>query len=253
MQIKQIMIGIIPARYASTRFPGKLLADLNGKPVLQWTWEQACKVKSLDRVVIAAGDERIADAARGFGADVVDVFKDYASGSDRIAEAVNKLEADGERFDIVVNIQGDEPLLNPDDVDIAVTRLQRYKDAGVATLAAPITDEDEYRDPSVVKLVADEGGRALYFSRTPIPYLKDFETGLVFKHIGLYVYRRKVLANFTQWQPCKIEEIERLEQLRLLYYGVKVAVVVVEANGVGVDTEEDLERVKEFINGRSND
>jgi len=242
-----LIIGVIPARLASTRFPGKLLADLHGKPVLQWTWEQACKAESLDKVVIAAGDEKIADAARGFGAEVVEVFKDYASGSDRIADAVQQLEADGDVPEIVVNIQGDEPLLNPEHIDQAVARLQSDPEAGVATLIAPIVDADEYNAPSVVKAVIDNNGLALYFSRAPIPFAKEFTPGSAYKHIGLYVYRRQVLSDFIGWQACELENIERLEQLRLLHYGVKIATVVVEASGVGVDTEEDLRRVNETL------
>jgi len=240
-----LIIGVIPARYASTRFPGKLLADLRGKPVLQWTWEQACKAESLDKVVIAAGDEKIANAAACFGAKVVEVFKDYASGSDRIADAVQQLEADGDVPEIVVNIQGDEPLLNPEHIDKAVARLQSDTEAGVATLIAPIEDEREFHERSLVKAVIDRQGYALYFSRAPIPFASEFIPGSAYKHIGLYVYRRQTLNDFIGWQTCELENIERLEQLRLLYYGVKIATVVVEASGVGVDTEEDLKRVRQ--------
>lgn len=245
-----MIIGVIPARYASTRFPGKLLADLHGKPVLQWTWEWACKAESLDKVVIAAGDEKIASAAAGFGAEVVNVFKDYASGSDRIADAVQQLEAGGDSYEIVVNIQGDEPLLNPEHIDQAVKRLQSDTEAGVATLIAEIEDEHEFNEHSLVKAVIDKQGRALYFSRAPIPFTKEFTPGSAYKHIGLYVYRRQVLKDFIGWQACELENIERLEQLRLLYYGVKIATVIVEASGVGVDTEDDLERVKGLIGGQ---
>jgi 3-deoxy-manno-octulosonate cytidylyltransferase (CMP-KDO synthetase) len=244
-----LIIGVIPARYASTRFPGKLLADLHGKPVLQWTWEQVCKAESIDKVVIAAGDEKIASAAAGFGADVVKVFKDYASGSDRIADAVQQLEVDGDSYAIVVNIQGDEPLLNPEHIDQAVGRLQSDPEAGVATLIALIENEREFNEQSLVKAVIDKQGHALYFSRAPIPFAKKFTPGSAYKHIGLYVYRRQALKDFIGWQACELENIERLEQLRLLYYGVKIATVIVEASGMGVDTEEDLERVKFILQG----
>ncbi|NQT34987.1 3-deoxy-manno-octulosonate cytidylyltransferase [bacterium] len=244
------VIGLIPARYASTRFPGKLLADLNGKPVLQWTWEKACEAESLDRVIIASGDEKITVAARDFGAEVIDVFEDCASGSDRIARALHQLEDDGERFDIVVNIQGDEPLLDPATIDKVVERLLSDPEAGVATSATPIRTEGEYRDSSVVKVVMDKSGRSLYFSRSPIPHGWNSREGVAYCHIGLYAFRRDVLIDFTNRLPCEIEKAERLEQLRLLHHGIEVVVVAVEESGIGIDTEEDLEMVKITLSRR---
>jgi 3-deoxy-manno-octulosonate cytidylyltransferase (CMP-KDO synthetase) len=247
-----LIVGIIPARFASTRFPGKLLADLNGRPVLQWTWERASRAKSLDRLMIAAADEKIARAARAFGAEVIDVFKDYSSGSDRIAEAVRQLEKRGERIEIVVNIQGDEPLLDPAVIDAVVERLIADPDAGVATAAAPINSEEDYLAPSCVKVVIDARGHALYFSRAPVPAgWKSGRTDISgcpsYRHIGIYAYRAEVLKRFTGLSPSPLELTEKLEQLRLLEHGVKFAVVVAEQAGMGVDTEEDLERVKRMI------
>ncbi|MCF7811907.1 3-deoxy-manno-octulosonate cytidylyltransferase [bacterium] len=242
-----MIIGVIPARYASTRFPGKLLADLHGKPVLQWTWEQACKAESLDKVVIAAGDEKIANAATRLGVEVVEVFKDYASGSDRIADAVQQLETSGDSFDIVVNIQGDEPLLNPEHIDLAVKRLQSDSEAGVTTLIAPIDEERQFYELSLVKAVIDKKGHALYFSRAPIPFVTEFTSCSAYKHIGLYVYRRQVLTDFVNWQACELEKLEKLEQLRLLYHDVTIATVIVESSGVGVDTEDDLMIVQRIL------
>lgn len=240
-----MVIGLIPARYASKRFPGKLLADLAGKTVLQWTWQRCLEAKSLDKVVIAAGDEKIAANVRGFGADVIEIFKECSSGSDRIAKAVQELERSGEKFEIVVNIQGDEPLLDPRIIDLTVERLKSDPKAGVVTPVVLIHSPEEYFDTSVVKVVVDANGRALYFSRASIPY--GFDKEITYKHIGLYAYWREVLNEFIEMTPCKLENTEQLEQLRLLYNGVKVAVVEVESDGVGIDTEEDLGRVINLI------
>lgn len=239
-----LTIGVIPARYASERFPGKLLADLNGRSVLEWTWRNGGRAALLDRLIIAAADEKIAEAARAFGAEVEEIFKDCSSGSDRIAEAVLQLERRGESFDTIVNIQGDEPLLDPGTIDAAVERLLSDPEAGVATAVTPIRTEREYGDPSVVKVVLDGSGRAVYFSRAPIPHGWNGSSQIAYHHIGLYVYRKRVLMDFTGWQPCALEKAERLEQLRLIYNGIKIAAVVVESKGMGVDTEEDLGRVR---------
>jgi len=245
-----VIVGAIPARYASTRFPGKLLADLHGRSVLERTWRRASRSASLDRLVIAAGDEVIASAARGFGAEVIELFQDFNSGSDRIAEAVRRLEDDAGRCDIVVNVQGDEPMLDPETVDKTVARLKDDPSAGAATPVTPIRSADEFNDPSAVKAVLDEAGRALYFSRAAVPRGWDGADRTAFRHIGLYAYRRNVLMDFAQQPPCRMELYERLEQLRLLYYGVKVAAVVVEDAGMGVDTEEGLERVRRLLESR---
>jgi len=239
-----MILGIIPARYASTRFPGKLLADLNGKPVLQWTWERASGAKSLDRLLIAAADEKISQAARTFGAEVIDIFKNYSSGSDRIAEAVRQLEGNGESIDIVVNIQGDEPLLDPSSLDATINRLHEDLEASVATPVTPLRSIDEYTDPSVVKVVVDACGYALYFSRAPIPHGWNDSDPIAFRHIGLYAYRKDALLKFTAMPPSRLEITEKLEQLRLLEHGFKIATVVVEQVGRGVDKEEDLEKIR---------
>lgn len=241
------VIGIIPARYWSTRLEGKLLQDIHGKSVLERTWRNACRAATLDRVVIAAGDDMIARAARDFGADVVEVYSDLPNGTDRTARAVRLLFPAGSKPKIVVNIQGDEPLLDPETVDAVVRRLLEDKTAGVATAVAPISSEEEYRDPGVVKVVTDVFGRALYFSRSPIPHgvLKSENTA--FRHIGLYAFRRKVLEEFVALEPCDLEEIEKLEQLRLLYNGISIATVVVEDKSIGVDTTEDLEKAKKIV------
>jgi 3-deoxy-manno-octulosonate cytidylyltransferase (CMP-KDO synthetase) len=245
-----MVVGIIPARYGSTRFLGKLLADLHGKPVLQWTWERARQARRIDRLFIAAGDERIAKAARNFGADVVEVFDDCASGSDRIrlaAERMRNAECGmrNDGFDIVVNIQGDEPLVRPETIDAIVARLQEDPEAGVATPVSVIRSIEDYHSTSCVKVVVDRSGYALYFSRSPIPHGWLPGEGKLFRHIGLYAYRREVLERFAGWEMCELEQTEKLEQLRLLYNGVKIAAVEVEGGTMEVNTEEDLWRVRE--------
>jgi len=245
------VIGIIPARYDSTRLPGKLLMDLEGQCVLERTWKQACQATVLDRVVIATGDVNIAKAAREFGADVIEVFDDFPSGSDRIARAVELMYPRDFKPDIIVNIQGDEPLLNPDAIDAVVNRLLTDDEAGVATAITPFKSRKEYLNPAAVKVVIDRNGRALYFSRAPIPHGWDGKGKTAFLHIGLYVYRRQVLEEFVKIPPCKSEQLERLEQLRLLYNGIRVVTVEVDEVGVGVDTEEDLERVREILKTHS--
>ena len=241
------VVGIIPARYDSTRFPGKLLADLHGESVLERTWRRVGESGLLDRVIIAAADERILTAASKFGADVVDVFDECSCGSDRIELAARKLETDGFNPDIVVNIQGDEPLIEPATVDGVIRELIAKPEAGVSTAAAEINSTDDYKNPAIVKVVLDSRNYALYFSREPIPHGWDSSGGQAFRHIGIYAYRRDVLKAFTQQPPCSLEISERLEQLRLLFHGVYIAVVVVNDTGIAIDTREDLKRAVQII------
>lgn len=240
------VVGVIPARYASTRFPGKLLADLRGKPVLQWTWEAARAVRTLNRLVVAAADEWIAKAARGFGAEVVEVFEDLPSGSDRVERAVEVLERAGVLVDIAVNIQGDEPMLDPAVVDAVVERLKGAPGAGVATAVARLSRAADYRAPSVVKAVLDRRGRVMMFSRAPVPFGwkgRRPDSDVFFRHIGIYAYRRNVLEKFVSMPPSPLELTEKLEQLRLLEVGVEFAAAVVDFESVAVDTPEDLLRI----------
>lgn len=203
--------------------------------------------KCLDRLVIAAADPRIADAADAFGAQVVEVFDDLPSGSDRVEKAVRIIEADGDRFDIVVNIQGDEPLLDPTWVDKVVDRLIHRTDAGVSTPVTQFRSVDNFRDPSAVKVILDKSGYALYFSRSPVPRGWKEDVPAAFLHVGLYAYRREILERFVRWQPALIEKLERLEQLRLLYNGVRIVTVEVDAGSMGVDTIEDLEKLRLLV------
>ncbi len=205
-------LGVIPARYASTRFPGKALALLCGKPIVEWVWRQAKKARLLDDVWIATDDERIAAAARSFGAKAVMTSPDCPSGSDRIAEAARDVEVE-----LIANIQGDEPLISPRTIDRAVQALLDDPSASVSTPRAPIGSREEFENPNVVKVVTDRRGRALYFSRSPIPSLARAAVSdsaaappNVFKHPGFYVYRKAALLEFGGWPPTALEKIEKL-------------------------------------------
>lgn len=237
-------VGIIPARYDSTRFPGKLLADLHGKSVLERTWLRAGKSSLLDKVIIAAADERISKAAHQFGAEVIDVFDNCSSGSDRIELAACKLEREGFDPDVIVNIQGDEPFIEPDTVDCVIKELKIKPDAGVSTAVTAISSKEDYKNPAIVKVVLDSRNYALYFSREAIPHGWNGSYGQAFRHIGIYAYRRGVLKRFTQNTPCFLEISEKLEQLRLLFGGVHIATISVNEEGIGIDTREDLDKAR---------
>jgi len=250
------IVGIIPARFASTRLPGKPLSDIHGKPMIQHVYERASRARSLDLVLVATDDERIASAVRGFGGEVVMTSPHHASGTDRLAEASRATEAA-----IVVNVQGDEPLVDPSSIDAAVAALLGELDAPMATLSRPLTDVGEMMSPAVVKVVVDARGDALYFSRSPIPYLRTADggpieaaraavaRGIARKHVGLYVYRREALLRFASLPPSPLEQAEGLEQLRALHHGmrIRVASLPASADAVAVDTPEDLERVRALL------
>ncbi|MBT8075321.1 MAG: 3-deoxy-manno-octulosonate cytidylyltransferase [Gammaproteobacteria bacterium] len=241
---------VIPARYASERLPGKVLLDLAGKPLLQHVWLRACE-SSAQSVVIATDDERIVIAAEQFGAQVVLTATDHKSGSDRIAECAALLGWPDDH--LVVNLQGDEPLMPAACLDQVATLLDQRADCEVASLYWPITAAEEVNNPNAVKVVTDAQGRALYFSRAPIPYTRDHQSveaaiaaGLSWKrHLGLYAYRLAALRRFTAYQPTPLELAERLEQLRIMEQGGKIAMAkACEFIPAGVDTSEDLERIR---------
>jgi 3-deoxy-manno-octulosonate cytidylyltransferase (CMP-KDO synthetase) len=236
--VPQRIIGVIPARFASTRFPGKALASLAGKPIIQHVWERAVQARTLSAVLIATDDQRIQQAAEQFGASVRLTRADHPSGTDRVAEV-----AATEIADLYVNIQGDEPLIDPLAIDAAASSLLDDPDAQMATLVRKIEDPQELTDPNVVKAVGDHNGRALYFSRSPIPYNVGGQ-GTRFKHIGLYVYRRAFLLGYPRMRVGPLEQAERLEQLRALENGHAIRLVETEYNSLGVDTPEDLIRVE---------
>jgi 3-deoxy-manno-octulosonate cytidylyltransferase (CMP-KDO synthetase) len=238
------VVGLIPARYASKRFPGKALADLHGKPLLQHVVERAGQAKCLSEVVVATDDGRIAEAVRRFGGQVRLTAATHPSGTDRIAEVARDLTCD-----LVVNIQGDEPLIIPAEIDAAVAPLLGDSTILMGTLACPLALE-QAADPNAVKVVVGANGFALYFSRAPIPYLRDGHAGgpsPYLLHIGLYVYRREILLRLAGLAPTPLEERERLEQLRALEHGVRIRVVMTDHPSIGVDTPEDLERVRRMM------
>ena len=235
------ILGVIPARFGSTRFPGKVLALLSSKTVLQHVYERACQSRYLSDTIVATDDERVYRAARSFGAPVRMTRADHVSGTDRVAEVASAEEAS-----VVVNIQGDEPLIDPAAIDAAI--LPVVHDAGVAmaTLKKRIEDPREVDDPNVVKVVTNRAGDAIYFSRCAIPYARE-AGGAWFKHIGLYVYRRDFLLGFSQLPMGPLERAERLEQLRALENRYPIRVVETNYESLGVDTPEDLERVSRLF------
>jgi 3-deoxy-manno-octulosonate cytidylyltransferase (CMP-KDO synthetase) len=244
-----MIIGIIPARFASTRLMGKPLADIGGKPLIQHTYESASKSKLMNKIIIAVDDEKVAQVCTDFGAEVVLTPKDIQTGSDRIAYVVKKKKG----FNIVVNIQGDEPFIKGKMIDQAIEPLLFDKEVNVSTLVKRIQSVKELKSPDNVKVVFDYQNYALYFSRSPIPYVRNavsakkaIDENEVFKHIGLYVYRRETLLKFTKLKPTDLEMTEKLEQLRMLEKGINIKVVVTELDTIGVDTPEDLKRARAY-------
>lgn len=242
------VIGVIPARLASVRFEGKVLADLLGKPVIQYVWEAARKAKTLSDLLVACDDEKIFDAVVAFGGKAVMTAKAHTCGTDRIAEAVGDRNAA-----VVVNIQADEPLLQPSMIDDVVYPLLAQNDYQVATVMKRIEHEEEVASAHVVKVVVNKKGQALYFSRCPIPFVREEEPGMMvhYKHIGLYAYRRDFLYIYKNLPPSKLEKLEKLEQLRILENGYAIKVVETKHETIGVDTREDLERVREYFTIKS--
>jgi len=239
------LLALIPARYGSTRFPGKALAPILGKPLIRWVWEQASKVPGLDGLYVATDDARIKERVEAFGGRALLTRPDHPSGSDRLAEAAALLNLAPE--DIVVNIQGHQPVFPPELIRQLAALLQRDCSAVMATPARRLTDPAIARDPNVVKVVFDHKGRALYFSRSPLPYWRDGDKPYYFKHIGIYAYRVEFLKNFVTLPPGRLEEAEKLEQLRALEYGFPIHVVEITGDTLEVDTPADLARVEEFL------
>jgi 3-deoxy-manno-octulosonate cytidylyltransferase (CMP-KDO synthetase) len=236
---------IIPARYASSRLPGKPLLKATGKYLVQHVYENACRSRA-DAVLVATDDARIYDAVASFGGRALMTRPDHPSGTDRVAEAARALDAD-----VIVNLQGDEPQMDPAILDVLPRLLALDREASMATLAVPIATLEQWRDPNCVKLVRDQQGRALYFSRSPIPHVRDgapdfaAQPPLFLQHLGLYAYRRDFLLHLATLPPEPLEELEKLEQLRVLALGHKIAVGVVGHAGRGVDTPADYERFVE--------
>jgi len=243
------VIGVIPSRWGSTRFPGKSLAPLCGRPLVVWVVEAVLRANGLDEVVVATDDERIADAVRASGVTVAMTPADLPSGTDRVAVA-----AQPEDDDIVINIQGDEPLIEPRLIESLAMRLRNDSSYQMATAAAPITRLEDLEAHSVVKVVCDSDGGALYFSRSPIPCQRDgtpdFSRGRYWRHLGIYAYRGDFLKKLVQEPPCSLELCESLEQLRALYMGGRIAVLQTNDVGGGVDLPGDVERVEALLRQR---
>jgi 3-deoxy-manno-octulosonate cytidylyltransferase (CMP-KDO synthetase) len=236
---------VIPARYGSTRLPGKPLVDILGKPMIQHVYERALQVKGVCDVVVATDDQRVADAVKAFGGKAVMTSASHPSGTDRLVEVMQKLPADA-----YINVQGDEPLIRPEDIQRLVDGFNRDPDVMVSTLCHPIP-ASESLNPNIVKVVIDSRGLALYFSRSPIPYPRDSSSASYLKHVGVYGYRAAVLRRYSSLEPCMAEHAELLEQLRLLHAGIRIQTFEVASTGPGVDTPEGLDEVRRILLGNS--
>lgn len=237
------VLAVIPSRYASTRFPGKPLALLKGTPMIVHVARRARRCKTVDAAIVATDDKRIYDCVTAAGFEAVMTSADHPSGTDRIAEAARAREEG-----IIVNIQGDEPMIDTESVDRAVGALLADPSLNVATLATPIRSAEEFGDPNAVKVVMDNAGRALYFSRSPIPHNRGkLAAPPMYKHLGLYVYTRAFLIKFASMEPSPLERTEQLEQLRILQNGERIQVVVTERDSVGIDTPADLARAEGLL------
>jgi 3-deoxy-manno-octulosonate cytidylyltransferase (CMP-KDO synthetase) len=238
---------IIPARFASTRFPGKPLVDLGGKPMIQRTYERVKAVKGFDRIVIATDDQRIFDAAMGFGAEVMMTSSEHLTGTDRCAEVLRRL---GEEVDYVVNIQGDEPFIEPAQLEEVAAGFS--SGAPILTLIKKITDSETLFNVNTPKVVCDEEGNALYFSRQTIPFLRGVEPSewlnkhTFFKHIGLYAYRADILPGLSALKPTSLELAESLEQLRWVQNGIRIKAIETQFETIGIDSPEDLEKIQKM-------
>ena len=242
------VVGVIPARWGATRFPGKILALLKDKPLVQWVYERAVQAARLDEVIIATDDRRIKKCAESFGASVVMTRSDHPSGTDRVAEALHVTDAE-----VVVNIQGDEPLIEPELIDALANALLGEVTWDMSTACAPVQSVQELSSSSAVKVVVDEAGKALYFSRSVIPFDRDEKEdrldarNVYWRHVGIYGYQRSALAFLQSKPPCMLEQVEKLEQLRALFYGLRIKVVKAKKAHVGVDTPDDLHQLESVL------
>lgn len=237
---------IIPARYNSKRLQGKPLIKVCDKPIIQWVWERAIQVKSADTVIIATDNQQIYDTAKSFGADVEMTSENHKCGSDRIVEVAQKYP----EISYIINLQGDEPMINTDCVEEVIKQIKEDENADIATLISPIKKGEDLEDPNMVKCVTDINGYAMYFSRSKIPYERNFDIAKFYKHIGIYAYKRESLFKMTKFPQPEIEQAESLEQLRALYNGMKIKTSVVEYNSIGIDTIEDLNAFKKLAENK---
>ncbi|HYL61180.1 MAG TPA: 3-deoxy-manno-octulosonate cytidylyltransferase [Candidatus Methylomirabilis sp.] len=248
MSEKQNIIAVIPARYDSSRFPGKPLAPIAGKPMIQHVVERALQARRVSRVLVATDDDRIRAAVASFGGESAMTRRDHRSGTERIAEVAVHNSAD-----IYINVQGDEPLISPEVIDAAAESISSDAEVQVSTLYVPIAQPSEIMDPNVVKVVSDFDGNALYFSRAPIPWVRDASQPVAarhFKHIGIYAFRRDALLEFPTLPPGELEHLEQLEQLRWLENGYRIRVGECEYNGVAVDVPADVAKVEEILRNK---
>lgn len=250
---KETVVGIIPARFDSSRLQGKPLEEIRGKPMIHWVVERARQATLVNRVLVATDDERIYRTVNGFGGEVVMTPDGIMSGTDRVAFVAKNLDTE-----IIINIQGDEPLIEPDEIDLVVRILLEDDEAVMGTLVKKITEVEELKDPNTVKVVVDERGNALYFSRSPIPFYRNgreekywIQEHPYYKHVGIYSYRKEFLLRYIRWAPTPLEAIERLEQLRVLENGYPIKVAETIFDHICVDTVEDLERVRRLVGGKS--
>lgn len=251
MPDKGPIVGVIPARYGSTRFPGKALALIAGKPMIQRVYEVTSQARLLSRLIVATDDRRIADTVRGFGGEAMITRADHRSGTDRVAEVANRVEAP-----YYINVQGDEPLIRHELVDLVARML--LDGAPMATLAARITSRSELLDQNTAKVVLDRRGDILYFSRHAIPFPRkyldrgadiDLKASAYYRHIGTYGYNRAALTEIAQAEPCEIEDLESLEQLRALFLGIKIKAGIVDFSSPCVDVPEDIAKVEKLLHG----
>jgi 3-deoxy-manno-octulosonate cytidylyltransferase (CMP-KDO synthetase) len=244
-QTHQHTVAVIPARYASTRFPGKALADIGGRPMIEHVYRRAASARHVDAVIVATDDVRIVDAVQKFGGDARMTRADHATGTDRIAEIAATLDCD-----LVVNLQGDEPLIDPASIDEAIEPFRDDPRLEMTSLCQQFHDTEDPGDPHIVKVVTDRLGFALYFSRATIPFSRDahaVRSRSAFKHIGLYVQRREFLLKIASLEPTPLEKTEALEQLRVLEHGFSIRMVQTQYDSIGVDTPQDLERVRRLL------
>lgn len=236
------ILGVIPARYASSRLPGKPLADIQGKPMIQWVYE-ACKQAAIfDELYVATDDTRIKNAVYGFRGDVIMTAASHRNGTERVSEALQSIE---KTFDVVINIQGDEPFLNPNHL-FTLAKAFRKPEINIASLYRNCDVHNDYQSSSVVKVVTDESDKAIYFSRAPIPYHRDTELKTFKKHIGLYAFRPSILPELIALPPSPIEQAENLEQLRWIFFGHQIQMLAVEGESLSVDTADDLEQARQI-------
>lgn len=237
------ILAVIPARYGSSRLPGKPLADIAGKSMIQRVYEQVSKCNAVDTVLVATDDDRIFDHVREFGGEVMMTSTDHSTGTDRLCEVAGKMT----EYDAYLNVQGDEPFIRPNQIEEVCKSLGETKNELVSTLASPSIDQELYDDPNWIKVVVDKNGRALYFSRSPIPFSRNPEAGKEFLlHLGIYGFTRAAVDRITGMAQTDLEKKESLEQLRWMDNGIEIRVAIVEHGGISVDSDADLERARNF-------